>query len=134
MKYFVLIFVLLLAYIIENKYLEKFSINLNNCKKTKVNDKLIPPINTSWNNQIIQEPVNFKNSLKLDEQCKDECIEGFLLKPYIWVYVETDISSRFWKNFYTRKSVDEVCKSSLRKVAKIRFGRSAAVKVYLQHR
>ena len=54
-------------------------------------------------------------------------VGGATIVPYLPLY-----RTSTQPNFYTGKSVEGVRKSALRKVAKIRFGRYAAVKVRLE--
>ena len=62
--------------------------------------------------KIIQKPVN-KNFLTFYDntnKCSNECsnLEYFNHQetlPFIWIYIDEEISSRYWDSFYSRKSI-----------------------------
>jgi len=45
------------------------------------------------------------SSNNIKNQIQNKCIEQFIGKPYIWIYLESETSSRFWKNFYSRRTL-----------------------------
>lgn len=88
--------------IIDKKILENFfSKKLLNIKKC-----------FSSNFKIIDKPLN-KNSLSFYDNinnCSDEStnLEHFYSQkqlPFIWIYIEDEISSKYWDSFYSRKSI-----------------------------
>ena len=84
MKYIILIIILVITFLMENKYFKKLSINANDSKENK-------HINTS--------------NISIKKQRNKDNIEKFIGKPYIWVYLESENTSKFWKNFYSRRSL-----------------------------
>ena len=136
MKYLIVIILLLICIAFEKNYIEHFFTRKNkkvlqSCNQTKINHYRIHPRNTniknnknnsnnswnkntsntsnnSWNNDIIKRPSQYKNALNYNKDISKSCIEGFIGRPYIWIYLENETSARFWESFYSRKNLQEV--------------------------
>ena len=111
MKYLAAIIFLLIAIIFDRKLIEGFNTRnnkkvLNCCKETKINQYRLAPRNSKrhWNTNIIRESdFNMPKPLNNKVQCKNDCLEGFFNRPFIWIYIDIEVDSRFWKSFYSRR-------------------------------
>lgn len=96
MKYLItlLLLIITLSLDLDKKYIENFYLNnFSNCfNMYSINEKL--PF------KIIKQQN--KNNYKLIN--KSKCIdEHFTNLPYMWIYIDTQVSSRHWDSFYSRR-------------------------------
>lgn len=114
MKFIFIIIFLVIAFLFEKRYINKkpFEEYRNQkcsveCNENLYNKYIYKPHESNWYNKII---LGCQSLLNYKPQCQENFMNNSILnnKPNLWIYIPEEISSKYWKNFHSRRSKQDI--------------------------